>query len=1596
METINIKESINKITEEARLLYSMKTQRAYLKDRKEENNLTQQYKAREIYELLQNIDDAAPVGQQCIASIEYSNGCLSVSNNGEPFSISTFQRLCQGSVSGKDGKYIGCKGIGFRSVLNWSDEISIYSGAEDKYISAMFSREYAEKQLQKLLEESDDDVKKHLKEQIEDLEKNGFDSSYPIFRAPEYIDTIDKNYDTVIKLKIKKGLEDSIISSLKEVERYRYILLFLPHLQQIEFKIEENYSITYKKESPSENVVRLTINNNGEESSEEFYYFERVEQLNGKCSGADKVLLGIAIPCNADARIMNPTLYTFFPILGLPSPFPALLHATFFLDDNRNDLDLRTEDTINANKEVFKMLLQFYIDTVVEKISPERRLGLLLPVGMPTNCKDAFKFNDSLSRLGCETDFITECKEKELLYTVNGTCIKGTDAPIVLDRFPEQTKLLKDDEFSLLVDFIEDDGLRAFAKRLAGDNGNAEEYLCNAINGKSGQWDVTDRIAVFKWWHSLGYTKLPNLLKTIKGDFVDTGNGPCFLSEDETPVWVENIPQWAKISVLHHEDQEEMQRQFKSEIDAGRANRNNQSESWKRVLSGIINKGLVNIQEQSSRQVVISPINTSVVDFSQAKEFLEWLWSVWNDSGFEDNVKKIDFVVPAAGAVCPAKEVYMGESYDNGYGAEIFRLIGGYNELCDIGFGAPDEKSLQAFLQDLGVSKYPRLHEVNKDKICADDDGWEYKFVKFVLDRHPLQCESVRPYSATLYSIDKIESILEKLSTKQILRWIFSDSKLRNAIENDVQPKNCSIGYLPPSKWYPIKHNSGWQLPSYMRFLLSNYCWIEVGEEKYSPKQLMIANNDYLNESGLKCISESDVEELADGICDKEELRHLLILLGVKTTYLELDADKFYGLLLDLPKNDEEKAKKVFKELYRTIIDNSPNIEKKYRVLYESDSEKRKEFEQNGVVLVKKGGASCFEPISKAFFSSSAVVDVNDRYPIDVPARRGKRDDFNNILCIKPFEIDYTVKSKETSCCNDAFQSDLQSFIPCIMAYRRGKKDEVFNLTVELVKTACIEDKNGGREYECEGRTQEYTLLKMQNRHWLICVGDETEYGNLKKELIADNLVQIFNVLFNFPSKDFLNKVEQLFIYSQRQREHFIEDELGSVEEIEIAMQEIRQSGEFYDKLKDLFGYNDGDDVYNAVMDIDWNNISIGDLKKIAALLVRTEITLEALNDRLERDISVAPYNRAALMRCYETDSMNVRSYIYTAIEGDSARHCELDNLCCEFERRVKLYNGDGLENIDFDCQQVYGGMKATFFDDKEVICGGVLCDYKDIKAIYDDNVNRLKPVFEGCGLSLNDFANSPENNSLLFFEYSEQLQESVKSCIEKLKNQVQEENDVKTDCNYLSSLIESAGIKDDLSSGKVMSKGTNAAKKGGVTKATTERAERRNKRQGNIAEYIVVLKLVAGEISQVNEYFKDCGGYDVFWVSGAAKDIQTIEGDTHAYDCSVTDDGAGYDIKLVSKDKGKVMYIEVKSSSGDNCSFFMSENERSTAIRKNSETEQYRIVFVSNIRIDGSESKPGITFIDAPLEEAFNSHPTQYNVVFDEEKLTKANRRVL
>lgn len=76
-------------------------------------------------------------------------------------------------------------------------------------------------------------------------------------------------------------------------------------------------------------------------------------------------------------------------------------------------------------------------------------------------------------------------------------------------------------------------------------------------------------------------------------------------------------------------------------------------------------------------------------------------------------------------------------------------------------------------------------------------------------------------------------------------------------------------------------------------------------------------------------------------------------------------------------------------------------------------------------------------------------------------------------------------------------------------------------------------------------------------------------------------------------------------------------------------------------------------------------------------------------------------------------------------------------------------------------------------------------------------------------------------------------------------------------------------------------------------------------------------------------------------------------------------------------------MCIEVKSSSSNDCSFFMSANEYKKAQEIG---EFYRIIFVSNM---DKEDKT-ISFIDGSVKNVFDAFPTQYNVVYNKEKLKK------
>lgn len=97
-----------------------------------EGNCTTDYHGREVLNLLQNADDAS-VGEHGSqrASVVLSEDGLCFANTGRSFSDRGFKSLIVSDVSPKKNSrnvYIGNRGLGFRSVLSWTDRPFILSG----------------------------------------------------------------------------------------------------------------------------------------------------------------------------------------------------------------------------------------------------------------------------------------------------------------------------------------------------------------------------------------------------------------------------------------------------------------------------------------------------------------------------------------------------------------------------------------------------------------------------------------------------------------------------------------------------------------------------------------------------------------------------------------------------------------------------------------------------------------------------------------------------------------------------------------------------------------------------------------------------------------------------------------------------------------------------------------------------------------------------------------------------------------------------------------------------------------------------------------------------------------------------------------------------------------------------------------------------------------------------------------------------------------------------------------------------------------------------------------------------------------------------
>lgn len=313
-----------------------------------EHYISESYSGRSLIELLQNADDAC--AKHFIVSFIDDEYAI-VANDGRKFTNEDLYSLCRSGASTKKRKSnaIGFRGIGFKSVVNYSKEVHLVSGD----ISATFSKELTEAKLPTV-------------------------KNVPLIRIPhqfsgeKYLSEIRKfiehGYNTVFVFEISnKSLDDEI----REFDPS--CLLFLRNISEVEFrgKISENFKVSRVIAGDNTTITTVDTENRAEKwlvygNNENSYAFKMLDEFVTASESNESVV-----------HSFMPTRDKFC--------LPCKINGDFSTDPSRTKvvLDDETNNVINSSVDMLVALISQLISTedkyrIIETLSSINGDSILL------------------------------------------------------------------------------------------------------------------------------------------------------------------------------------------------------------------------------------------------------------------------------------------------------------------------------------------------------------------------------------------------------------------------------------------------------------------------------------------------------------------------------------------------------------------------------------------------------------------------------------------------------------------------------------------------------------------------------------------------------------------------------------------------------------------------------------------------------------------------------------------------------------------------------------------------------------------------------------------------------------------------------------------------------------------------------------------------------------------------------------------------------------------------------------------------------------------------------------------------------------------
>ncbi|MBY5657288.1 sacsin N-terminal ATP-binding-like domain-containing protein [Rhizobium leguminosarum] len=1070
-----------------------------VRDYNAEKATVQDYADRELLELVQNAADAATeIGGDGRIRIEIKKNGLLVANTGQPFRTTGVRSLMTSHLSDKPARQrslIGAKGLGFRSILNWTMEPIVLSGA----LQLAFSARHSATVLSEMsaLHPEFADALGDVSQRVAPILPfpafgNQFDRALASGHSAELlsraISVKEDGYDTVIAAGFSN--ESSFARAAQQAAEFRpEFLLFVPSLRQIEICVEGQVDQRWTKSNVSRDVWTLEIVAGHEVSSQKWICRHSTGEIPRLPDAGSEAVTRYeaSVAFRSDEPSKPGMLHCFFPT-STQMPLPALFHATFEVTSNRKQL----QDASKLNVHVLERLAELYAHAVSDLVSAGRMNAPLWFLSASGEFPPALKV--------FETHLYSIAGRYPVIPTLDGSFVDASRTNIGPEGygvfFPPRL-------------FPKSANCKTLKERALLQLIGVSQLETGATLSKLARMDLTleERAEVI-----VGLAKQGSSFSGSRSFLIDESERPFGKRNSCFPPPIGSkmpaLPRWAQRRFMHPG----LWQLIVSKLEVSRRDiiaklRNFNVEEYN--LDGVT-RSLV---RQAEELIARHPGSEDSV----RTETLQTLQRLYRREG-ENRPKFPQLRVKVrtqANAWSAADEVHLSESY--GLEGRINQAL--YVSHPEILLEAADPSlfisdELQAFYEWIGVNRWPRMVMQEtplsmRAAVLASlpeqvtvTDG----FTMQTIPRGELGWTHTAKFA--MQTIDRLDGILATANGDSILAWVARDPRF-----SAISPVTFSL------KLQARRSNSNYRpydgpLPDPVRWQIKNVAWLSCTDGKRRPPVQTMRDAARLRGVFAQPTRPAEGSEDTLGLDDAAWARALLTV-GVPTNIDDLTEAQVFTLLIEL--KDRGLEPDVVRRLYMQILE---------REIFRADQAPREKasFERGGYVQCRHRGQFAWVKVSDAYYADrdGLLATARDQLAlIDLPTRRNAANVFNR-FCVAPLSrqglVVSVVSKLEARQATDLIAHRFSSARPFIRAYRSLIAPDATairrfdRLSVLAVSKLDIEINLGGGAYRGELPAWSHLIEHEQ----LIVIVDDTMDAQqlllLASEAIGDGLADIFEV----------------------------------------------------------------------------------------------------------------------------------------------------------------------------------------------------------------------------------------------------------------------------------------------------------------------------------------------------------------------------------------------------------------------------------------------------------------------------------------------------